>query len=211
LKPFDSQKEFTVKNINELLEKAKWDKLSKSELDEVVKRIMQFKEGDEDDLYGLLYALGRSGASKYRNLVERFLVYPADPMIARIALKTLCTYWDLVPCYLETIKNFIKGVGWDDDQVRIAAISIAGEYVRSENNKECLKLLLEMFVKYKVIYEKDSDNEDDFMCGCIFEAIARGIGVNYDELPPVTDLEIFYKSIIGQSIIQQAYLKLEKL
>jgi hypothetical protein len=200
-----------VKSIDELLEKAKWDKLSKSELDEIVKRIRQFKEGDDDDLYSLLYALGRSGASEYRNLVEKFLIYPADSMISRIALRTLCTYWDLVPYYIEIVKNFIKGVDWDDDQVRIAAISIAGEYVRSTNDKECLKLLLEIFEQYKLIYEKDSDMEDDFMCGCLFEAIARGIGVNYDELPPVNALEIFYKSIIGQSIIQQAYLKLDKL
>ena len=77
-----------MKNLDALLDKAKWSELTQEEIAEVVKRIENFKE-NENDLYTLIHILGCSGASQYRKLVEKFLYYPEDSMISRIALK-LC-------------------------------------------------------------------------------------------------------------------------
>jgi len=190
-----------MRNLDLLLEKAKWDKLSKDELAEVVQRIKQYNEEDSEDLYTLLHTLGRSGAWEYRSLVEPFLSYTADPMIPRIALKTLCDYWNLTSSYLDILKEFITGVEWDEDAVvRVVAISISGEYIRTTNDKSLLRLLLDIF---------ENEKEEIEMRSFAYEAIARGIGVNYDQLPPVTVLATFSKDVIDQAVVDEAYRKLE--
>jgi hypothetical protein len=60
-------------------------------------------------------------------------------------LKTLCTRWGATEEDLEALKFYLKGAEWDySDDVRIVAMSIAGEYLRLDGfDPELLALLLE--------------------------------------------------------------------
>ncbi len=159
--------------LDELLEKAKWDKLSEAEISEVVKRIKQTKPGQDEDLYMLLHILGRSEADQYRPLVEKFLYYPSYPMVSSIALRTLCVYWIYEKEYLHKIKEFLKGVDWDAEfDVKRCAISCAGSYLRSTPEKELYELLIQIF-----------ENDPDEICReAALESIERGIGKEWNEI-----------------------------
>ena len=160
-------------NLNELLEKAKWDKLSDGEISEVVRRIKETKPGQDEDLYMLLHILGRSGADQYRPLVEKFLYYPSYPMVSSIALKTLCVYWGYEEEYLDKIKIFIKGVDWDgDEDVKLNAVNCAGSYLISTPEKELYELLIHIF-----------ENDPNETCReAALESIERGIGREWSDI-----------------------------
>lgn len=131
-------------NLDNLLEKAKWDKISEDELNYVVDLI---EKRDEENLYIALFIIGRAWARQYRKLVESFLDYKEDTMVARMALNIFCNYWDFMPEYMDWVKKFLKGVEWDkeDDDVRLIAISSAGRYLETEEEPELLALLLKIF------------------------------------------------------------------
>jgi DNA-binding transcriptional regulator YhcF (GntR family) len=190
-----------VKNLDALLDKAKWSELTQEEIAEVVKRIENFKE-NENDLYTLIHILGRSGAWQYRKLVEKFLYYPEESMISRIALKTLCDYWGYAKDYLDVLESFIKGVEWDEyEQIRLSAIRIAGMYIRETNDTSLLRLLLEIF---------ENEKEDEVIRSCAYEAIARAVGRDWNDLPSVRELATLSDEFIDQSVIAQAYQMLKE-
>jgi len=79
-----------MRRVNRLLQKAKHGDLTRTELRELAASV------DRDasvDPYTVLHAIGRAGATELRDTVERYLVCPRDPMLARVALQTLCKYW----------------------------------------------------------------------------------------------------------------------
>jgi hypothetical protein len=167
-----------------------------------VKRIENFKEENEDDLYTLIYILGRSEAWQYRKLVEKFLYYPEESMISRIALKTLCDYWGYTKDYLNVLKSFIKGVEWDEyELIRIVAIRIAEEYIRETHDTCHLKLLLEIF---------ENEKEDEVIRIGAYEAIARAVGRDWNDLPSVREMATLSDEFIDKSVISQAYQMLKE-
>ena len=191
-----------MRSIDELLEEAKWGKLTQEELEYVVNKIKDYKEDDAEDLYTLLYTLGRSGAIEYRKLVEKFLYYPNDPMVSSMALKTLCDYWSLDEEYLREIKAFARGVEWDfDGDVRTIAISTAGEYLRRNPEKELLEIL------FKIL---EDENENKIDQESVFQALARATGRNYNEFLIVKDQRPPDPSIM-QKVLKDAHAMLEKL
>lgn len=130
-------------NVKELLEKAKDGRLSTAEAAQVAGALAA--AASTYDRYTLLHILGRGEATSYRSLVETFLESAEDPMLAAIALKTLCSYWGLTSQYLPTVLRFAKGVAWDnEDEVRLVAIGVIGEYLRSANDREALQLLIDI-------------------------------------------------------------------
>lgn len=159
-------------DLDKLLDKAKWDKLTPEEVQYVVQRIENSKPNDPD-LYVLIYTLGRSGEIKYRKLVERFLYFPSDPMISLIALKTLCDYWSFTEDYLSELLNFVHGVEWDEENdVRNVAISTLGEHLRQHPDNKLLQLLIDIF-------ENDQDEIDRETA---YVALARAMGREYKEI-----------------------------
>ena len=126
---------------DELLERAKWGKLTGQELASVADAL---REGSpEADRYTLLHILGRAGALSYRPLVERHLHSPDDPMLARLALQILLRYWNEAARYQDRLLAFVRGVDWDEEEdVRLAAISLAGEYLRDAENPQLLAELV---------------------------------------------------------------------
>ena len=186
-----------MRTLNELLEEAKWGKLTKDEVDYVVHRIKSSTpEEEDDDIYTLLRILGKSGNKQYRKLVEEFLYYPTFPMVSSIALRTLCTYWGYAQDYLNELKVFIKGVEWDDGQVRLIAISTTGEFLRNHPEKELLQLLID-----SLIVENKEENESiELYRDAAYEALARAVGEEWsdllkDERPSPVVLEKVYRML----------------
>lgn len=183
-------------NLDYLLDKAKWSKLSDKELNDVVLRIKNHQNEDADSLYTLLHILGKAGAIQHRVLLEQFLNYPKDPMISKIALQSLCDYWGLYRYYLEQIKAFIRGVEWDDgEQVKIIALSAAGTYIQESGDKSFLKVLLDVY---------DNEKEDDLNRSFAYEVITRTMGVKSKDLPSVRELATLSPDFINQEIIERA-------
>lgn len=141
--------------------------MSSSELREVAS-MLSSGQGDPDT-YELLYVLARSGARSYEELVASFVEYSEDPMVARLALQTLCTFWGLTDRYRDTVVRFLEGVEWDYlGDVRQVAISAAGGFLAENQDCGFLDQLLRL---------SDSANEEEVERRIAVEAIARAIGV----------------------------------
>ena len=171
------------KDFNTLLEEAKWGKLSSEEIDYVAKAINEH-QNDTRKLYTLIHILGRAKALKYKNLVESFLNYPDDPLVSQIALESLCSYWELTKDYIDELTAFLKGVDWDDfDDVRLHAISISGEYLRSSFNADLARALLALFDNPSFLTRQPENNEL-IQCAA-YRAIARVSGRDYNQIPSI--------------------------
>lgn len=158
---------------SELLGRAKAGRLSGPELASVVAHL-QDPKGDGDP-YTFLHILGRAGNSSYRSIVEPFLDRPDDPMLSRLALKILCDYWGESEGYLDTLARFIDGVAWDrEGDVRLVAISTAGEYLRDRKQASLLGKLVHIF--------RDEREDRASREGAYF-ALARAMGREWNELP----------------------------
>lgn len=163
-------------NLDQLLEKAKWSCLTSQELSEVAQRIEKSDDSNTHELYTLLHIIGKDPHGiHYRSLIEKYLIFPKDPMIARLALMILCNYWDLTEAYLEILIIYLKGVDWDSfEDVRLIAISSAGEYVQKTKNKELVRLILQ-------IYE---NQQEEILTRCVaYGALLRCIGLEWIEIP----------------------------
>lgn len=81
--------------------------------------------------YAWLYVIARSSATQYEQLVASYLDHEEDPMPARLALQTLCTFWGFADRYVDQLERFPGDVEWDHfGDVRLIAISASGEYLR---------------------------------------------------------------------------------
>lgn len=190
-----------MKNIEELCQEAKWGQLTSEEVAYVVKRMNACKLDDEEELIRLIYILGHAYLEGHKSWVEKFIYYPKSTLVSQQALKALCNCWHLTADYLDVIKMYIRGVDWDEsDEVRVTAIRIAGEFLRKKFDKELLQLLLLVLEKLgetEMLNEKDED-ERDFLKSCAYEAIARAMGKNHNEIS-------YKSSAVGLSVILKAH------
>lgn len=180
-----------------LLDRAKWGKLSEQEIADVADELQKSNPGA--DRYTLLHILGRAGAVSYQNLVECFLECQEDPMLARLALQTLCRYWNETDRYIEQVLQFVRGVEWDEGEyVRQMAVSIAGDYLRSHDEPRLLNELLRIF---------EREDEDRIIREDAYFALARAAGRDRRELPSAArhfDLH----TDIDPSVVKQAHERL---
>lgn len=189
-----------MRNLDAILEKAKWKKISNEELNEVVKRIERNNEENVHDLYTLIHILGRSGFKQHKKLIEFFLYYPDEPMISSIALTTLCDYWNLTDDYKDYLFKFLKGVQWDEeDQIKITSIGIAGEFARKTQDKQCLKHLLAIF----------KNDHNIILRSCAYSAILRAMGFEWNFIPPPSQMANHLEQYIDEAILSKAYLMVE--
>ncbi len=169
-------------NDSDLLDRAKSGALSPEEIDEVAEALQAEKAGR--DPYTLIHILGRSGAIRYRGLVERFLDCRSDPMLVRLALQVLCSHWNLAAEYEDALVRFAEGVDWDgEEEVRLVALSAAGELLRHGQSERLKHLLARVFT--------DSSASQMARQAAYF-ALARASGKAWRDLPPasrVLDLE----------------------
>lgn len=183
-----------MRSIEELLEEAKWGKLTNEEINFVVEKIKASKPGSDQDLYRALYILGRSGAKQYRKLVESFLYYPSDTDISSAAINVLCIYWSFGQEYLNELKAFVKGVDWDPEEfLRLRAIGCSGEFLRYQPDIELLQLLIDLFEQLIVCTEdEDYDDHKKLVLECVYESLSRAIGKEWIEILEPKDGECDY-------------------
>lgn len=163
----------TMNTYAELLDRAKWAQLSRTEIDHVARELQSNQPAT--DRYTLLHILGRAGAVEHRSLVERFLESASDPMVAQMALHILCSYWDMPDQYLDELIRFVHGVSWDGDgDVRRTAISDTGEYLRSHEESRLLREILQIF---------ENTAETQGMREAAYIALARAADRDWTELP----------------------------
>jgi hypothetical protein len=207
-----------MKSFDELAHEAKWGKISKDEILYVAKTLRNFKPGEDSDdlLHTLIYILGFAGTSEYRNLVEPFICYRECDFVCSQALKTLCTCWGLTEDYLETIKMYIRGVGWDYDDVRIIAMSIAGAFLRKKFDRELLQLLVDVFEglgEIEGIHEED-DSKREFLKGCAYLGLARAVGEEWGDILDGEEVVKFIAegklTLLDLPVVQKAHQMLQK-
>lgn len=91
----------------------------------------------------LLQIGGLSGDRRFRPAMELAIRDTSDAMSARIALLGLCVDWGETKRYRDAVLEFARGVAWDRGQdVRIAALLIAGQYLKATDDQELLRALI---------------------------------------------------------------------
>ena len=174
----------------DLLYRAKRSQLAPEEVEAVAQELL--KEHSDGDSYTLLHILGKAGGVAYRPLVESFLEYREYTMLPRLALQILCEMWGEPQRYLEHIATFVRGVPWDTgDWVRLAAISIAGEYLRDHADDRLLAELVRLCT---------ADGEREIVRRTAYEALARAVGRGWEATSR--------RAPIDDSVIEEAELRL---
>lgn len=212
-------------NIDELLDKAYDGRIYPEELAEVVNRIQKYYEfpSNEEvdltdrnegirvltqvdgDIHSLLQIVGYAGCfcydsieirSEYRALIEKFIVFPRDPLVSVTAFCVLCNDWDLTAEYLSQIKMYMRGVEWDEDEdVRVKAMCIAGSYIKETGDKELLRMLLEIF---------ENDGEEKIMREIAYDRISIALGGEWTVLRQI-DMDTFPQNLVAQETIVKAH------
>jgi hypothetical protein len=152
--------------------RAKDGNVSPGELGKVAGILAGDRGGPET--YRLLYVLGRSRAYAYEELVARFLEYREDPMVARLALQILCSFWGRTDRYRDAVERFLDGVDWDYlRDVREIAISAAGSFLAGHRDCGLLARLLRL---------SDPAHDHELERRFATEAIARAIGLTHQQI-----------------------------
>lgn len=165
-------------DLNTLLDKAKWDRLTPAELEWVRRQLAA--RTDTSDEYTLLHIAGRGLRRPDPALVEPYLERSDDPMLARLALQILCNYWGLSDRYLPQVRRFVDGVEWDDGSARLAALNIAGRHLQDHTDRALFDKLLE------VAQPRCEDDDMASEAQVAVVALAGALGRPRDELPPAT-------------------------
>ena len=169
-------------NADEYLTKATKSTLSPKEVKDLANAI----RNETDDTYTLLLALGRAWGIQYKDLVEKYLVYPENTMLSRLAIQILCNYWDMGSKYLAHIQSAARGFDWDvEDDVRQMAIGCLGYMYTQTKNVELLRQLYEIW---------NNEAEDKLMRENSYQAMGEALGYRCDQLPPASrHVEIIQK------------------
>jgi hypothetical protein len=184
-------------NYNLLLEQAKEGKIAGSDVDAVARMIES--SDPNTDRYTLLHILGRSNALRHRVLVERHLD-DDDSMLVRLSLQILCTYWDETDRYVEYVRAYASRNPRDpDNDARLAALAIAGEYLRAHEDRILPLTLVRTF---------EDPNEDRIVREAAYRAMARARGLDWHELPPSSrhfDLEANIRPEVVEEMRRRAH------
>ncbi len=159
----------------ELLDRISYEKISESDQLQIIDQLDKWTEDSEGKLCTLLQIITYIGYSDLnRRIVEKFIIYPANPLAAALALDILCSEWGLVEDYLDQIKLLMKGTDWDEEMdVRVFALFKVGEYNYKTGLKECLDYLL------KVTEDK---NEPNSIRKTAYISILRTLGRNWNQI-----------------------------
>ena len=132
--------------------------------------------------YTYLHALGHARAVEQEAFVRPFLQRSDDPMLSRMALQVLCTYWNLSDKYREEVARFVEGVTWDLAQggyVQLAAVGIAGDLVKAAGDAHLATMLARTVL---------NDNNPTVLRDAAYAALLLAEGRPYDDLPSASRL-----------------------
>lgn len=188
-----------MRDLEALLGKAKQGTITRAEVDAVAAELRH--DPGATDAYTMLHVVGRSFATEHRSLVEGFLRADWDPMLARLSLQILCSFWGDTPRYLDIVREALRGIPWDvDDDVKQIAISISGEHLRGHKDLRLLGELFEIF---------SNENEERTIREGAYLALARANGREWKDVPPASrhfDLD----ADIDQSVISEVRRALQE-
>lgn len=116
--------------LSVLLDEVKWGEPSGRAIDEVAAALASGRV-EPGGVYTAVHILGRAARASDEALIALFLDGRAGPMTARVALQGLCSSFGRAEEYREQLLEFVNWVPWDDhDDVRLVAVSAAGELLR---------------------------------------------------------------------------------
>jgi hypothetical protein len=131
-------------NPKDLLEKAKFSQLTPAEVTWVADALRNGDTGS--DPYTLIHVLGRANARDQERLIADFLEASDDPMLVRIALQVLGSFWGMTAKYFPQVLKFAGGEEWDEDgAVRLLALELLGEHCATQLVPEALAVLLDAY------------------------------------------------------------------
>lgn len=162
--------------LSALLERAKDGETFPSATIDAVAETASLEETTRGDRYTALFILGLARARQYRSLLEHYLDAEAtdEPMLARTAILGLARYWNEPERYLDYVVGAVDGYEWDDlEDVRIVAISIAGDYLKDHDNPELLR---------KVIDIARTEPRGEGTRPAALTALARSMGLTWPEI-----------------------------
>ena len=187
-------------NADEILRRATSGTLIKADQDMVAEALLA--RDPKLDRYTLLLSLGRAMARQHSKVVESYLNEEHDPMLARLALQILCKFWSGTVHYLPIVERALDGLAWDEeDDVRQMALSIAGEYLREAEYPRFLEQLLDAV---------EDETEDDVIRKDAYLSLARAMGVEWDELPPLSRLPPL-DEFLDKALVRSAEMRLQRV
>ncbi|WP_044882784.1 hypothetical protein [Neochlamydia sp. EPS4] len=181
-----------MRRASDLSHEAKWGRLTPEEIAYVEQKLQDKKADEDEDLPTWIFIVGRLALIRHRPLLEKFLYHQMEPWVCIQALRALCTYWEYTQDYLKELKMFIRGVEWDPhDDIRLWALSIAGDFLKEHYDPELLQLLLDVFEKLGKLDSLQEQREyaREFIQSCAFKALAIASGKKYDEILDTDDIE----------------------
>jgi len=96
-------------------------------------------------LHTILLHLSRTGDARHAPVVARYVNYSDDPMVAALALGTLCSEFGLMEKYKEALQQALRGYAWDSAyDVRKRAVTLAGEYLAKHKDAWLATRLVEI-------------------------------------------------------------------
>ncbi len=183
----------------ELFYKARAGKIQPNEIAYVIAQIQKYYEHpNEENIHSLLQTISYASRfcqssiiNEYKGLIEKFIIFPEDPMVSVTALCVLCDDWNLTSEYISQLKSFLRGVEWDKDRVvRVKAISIVGRYIRETGDKKCLEILLEIFKN-----ERERRDIRQLAYESIYIALNKEIDMNPQNLMTLETLAKAYEQL----------------
>lgn len=115
------------------------DKLSREELDGVASDLT-----NPDDLYQRVRILAKSFNPRYIQVFEKLATYVDDTMVAGEALRALIDFHERFE-YLPLLMKYIDGVSWDDGDLKLRSIQIAGHYLKEHKDQNFIALIIRQF------------------------------------------------------------------
>jgi len=156
-----------------ILQRAKQKNLSQDEISCVLAELQDPESEVPHDT--LLLILRATGDSRYAELVAQSLDKRDDPLVVRLVLELLCLDWRLTPRYLERVHQYLRWIPWDSDgYIRQTALSIAGEYLRTQKDAALLQEVLDAW---------EGPNTDDIIRQDAYAALARAMGEPWSAIP----------------------------
>jgi hypothetical protein len=133
----------TDQTIRDLVQKAQAGTITDEEVAWAADMLRQ--GGGGYNRYDLLEIIGSGFGTQYEALVASFLNWSEDSWMNRLALQILCNRWGLSAKYVEEIRRFMASAPRDvNDDVRLVAISQAGEHLRAHQDDDLLRRLWEV-------------------------------------------------------------------
>jgi hypothetical protein len=165
--------------MNAALQRAKRGELTAIELTRIAD---QLRSGDtRSDLYPLILAVGYAQARGLEAVVAGYLNCESDPMLSRAALVVLCSQWGFYEKYVADVEQLCEGKSWDrDEDVRLQAISIAGEAMRSGYGRPSLAKRLLSIAR--------NPDERRLIRTAAFSALERAAGAEWSQLEPASEI-----------------------